>query len=78
RRTPTRRPRVQGTVRRRADAEAEDPKRDRSTEPPERDMRAPAGLARLESLPPVARGFIFAELLGTPIALREVEPADRD
>jgi len=78
RRTPTRRPRVQGTVRRRAEAEAKEPQRDRSQIPPETEMRAPAGLTRLDSLPPVARGFIYAELLGTPIALRGVEPADRD
>lgn len=75
-RTPAPRPRVRGTIRRRA--EAKKSTRDPSAAPPERDVRAPAGLARLEGLPPVARGFLYAELLGTPIALRSGEPADRD
>ncbi len=41
------------------------------------DQSAPAGLARLNVLSPVARGFLYAELLGKPVAFRGSDEDDR-
>jgi hypothetical protein len=62
------RPRIQGTVRRRDEAEEPvlRPREDRRA----RRRAAPAGLGRLDSLPPLARGIVYAELLGKPVAFR--------
>ena len=63
------RPRIQGTVRRGDEPEAPvlQPREDRR----DQDRAVPAGLDRLDSLPPVARGIVYAELLGKPVAFRE-------
>jgi len=70
---PTRRPRIQGTVARRREEEA---RRTEANSP--RTVQAESGrgasapgLERLDRLPPVARGILYAELLGTPLGLRE-------
>jgi len=68
-RDPARRPRIQGTVRRR-DESAEPASRPRGDRPGQ-GRAAPAGLERLDSLPPVARGIVYAELLGKPVAFRD-------
>lgn len=70
------RPRIRGTVQRETElaeptARAPDTGRE-STEAP------PAGLGRLESLPPVARGILYAELLGKPVAFRGPAEGGRD
>lgn len=70
-RSPALRPRIQGTTRRRD--EPDEP----VVQPPGQRREqgragpAPAGLDRLDSLPPVARGIVYAELLGKPVAFRE-------
>ncbi len=68
-RTPSIRPRVQGTVRRREepDKPAPEPREDRR----DQGRSAPGRLDRLDSLPAVARGIMYAELLGKPVAFRE-------
>ena len=62
------RSKIQGTVRRRDEAEEPvlRPREDRRA----RRRAAPAGLGRLDSLPPLARGIVYAELLGKPVAFR--------
>ena len=70
---PARRPRIQGTVARRREEEALriealSPAGDRDAAV---NVGSAAGLERLDRLPPVARGILYAELLGTPIGLRE-------
>jgi hypothetical protein len=63
------RSKIRGTVRRRDDPyELESPPREARRE---QGRTAPAGLNRLDSLPPVARGIIYAELFGKPVAFRE-------
>lgn len=61
------RPRVRGTVRRQnePDKPASLPEEHRKTA-----RSAPAGLHRLDSLPPIARGILYAELLGKPVGFR--------
>lgn len=70
---PARRPRIQGTLARRREVEARRVE-ERSSQA-ERDaggrVGPASGLERLDRLPPVARGILYAELLGTPVGLRE-------
>ena len=75
-RTPSLRPRVQGTVRRRdkPDETAPRPREERR----EQGRKAPARLDRFDSLPPVARGIVYAELLGKPVAFREPRESGGD
>ena len=67
-RAPAVRPRIRGTVQRQVEPT------DRISARPgtgrKSDSKPPAGLGRLESLPPVARGMLYAELLGKPVAFR--------
>lgn len=70
---PARRPRIQGTLARRREEEA---RRVEALSPSaERDaverVGPASGLERLDRLPPVARGILYAELLGTPVGMRE-------
>ncbi len=69
------RPKLRGTVQRElettpTDAAAASPGSSRRPAPGAKG-RSPAGLGRLDALPPVARGLVYAELLGRPLALRE-------
>jgi len=75
-RIPSLRARVQGTVRRRdkPDEPAPRPREDRR----DRGRAASARLDRFDSLPPLARGIIYAELLGKPVALRGPEEGGGD
>ena len=66
---PARRPRIRGTVRRR-DESAEPTSRPRGDRPGQ-GQAAPAGLERLDALQPLARGIVYAELLGKPVAFRD-------
>lgn len=63
------RSRIQGTIRRQDEPEESvlQPREDRR----DQDRAVPARLDRLDSLPPVARGIVYAELLGKPVAFRE-------
>ncbi len=63
------RSRIQATIRRRDEPEESvlQPREDRR----DQDRVVPARLDRLDSLPPVARGMVYAELLGKPVAFRE-------
>ncbi len=68
-RASTLRPRIRGTVQRSTETTQPTP---RQTERRQRSSEAaPAGLGRLDSLPPIARGILYAELLGKPVAFRE-------
>lgn len=68
-RASTLRPRIRGTVQRSTETTQPTPR------PPERRQKsseaAPAGFGRLDSLPPIARGILYAELLGKPVGFRE-------
>lgn len=44
----------------------------------ESSQAAPAGLGRLDSLSPIARGILYAELLGKPVAFRGPAEGDGD
>jgi hypothetical protein len=75
-RVPEVRPRIRGTVQPRiepTDPISPSPGAGRRTE-----GSLPAGLDRLESLPPVARGLLYAELLGKPVAFRGPGEDERD
>lgn len=68
---PATRPRIQGTLARKREEES---RRIEALGLPAADSGragSAAGLARLDKLPPVARGIMYAELLGTPLGLRE-------
>lgn len=70
---PARRPRIRGTLARRREEEALriealPPTGDRDEDG---GMGSARGLERLDRLPRVARGILYAELLGTPVGLRE-------
>ena len=68
-RVSTYRPRIRGTVQRRTETTQPTP---RQTESGTKSSEAaPAGLDRLDSLPPIARGILYGELLGKPVAFRE-------
>lgn len=68
-RASTLRPRIRGTVQRSTETTQPTP---RPTERRQRSSEAaPAGLGRLDSLPPIARGILYAELLGKPVGFRE-------
>jgi hypothetical protein len=67
---PVRRPRIQGTISRRPARErrADEVASERAGES---SKRSAAGLERLDSLPQLARGVMYAELLGAPLGLQE-------
>ena len=69
---PARRPRIQGTLARRREEEALriEALSQAGDRDADRDVGSAAGLERLDRLPPVARGILYAELLGTPVGLR--------
>jgi hypothetical protein len=75
-RAPASRPRIRGTVQRQTETgePSVQPAGTRRTS----SEAAPAGLGRLESLPPVARGILYAELLGKPVAFRGPGEGGRD
>lgn len=75
-RTPSLRPRVQGTVRRQATTDEPAPRQREDRR--DQGRAAPASLDRFDSLPPVARGIVYAELLGKPVALRRPEEGGGD
>lgn len=68
-RVSTYRPRIRGTVQRRTETTQPTPRQTESGTTSSE--AAPAGLDRLDSLPPIARGILYAELLGKPVAFRE-------
>ena len=68
-RAPALRPRIRGTVQRRTETTELAPRQTEARRGSSEE--APAGLGRLDSLPPIARGILYAELLGKPVAFRE-------
>ena len=74
--TPAPRPRIRGRVQRR-DESAEPTSRPRGDRPGQ-GQAAPAGLERLDALQPVARGIVYAELLGKPVAFRDPQEGRGD
>lgn len=68
-RVSTYRPQIRGTVQRRTETTQPTPYQTESRATSSE--AAPAGLDRLDSLPPIARGILYAELLGKPVAFRE-------